>query len=181
VELASRLVAKMSETIDNLEENIADLEAQVLESTSRDTRFGLSNLRRQIIALRRYLGPQREALSSLISTKLSWLQEDQRIVLHETSDRLIPHLEDLDAIRERAAVTQEELQSRLAEQQNVRMYVLSIVAAIFLPLGFLTGLLGINAGGIPGSENTSAFGIFLGFLIELVAAQLIYFRMKKWF
>ena len=85
------------------------------------------------------------------------------------------------AIRERAAVTQEELQSRLAEQQNVRMYVLSIVAAIFLPLGFLTGLLGINVGGIPGADNTWAFGIFLAFLTVLVAGQLFYFRIKKWF
>jgi zinc transporter len=94
---------------------------------------------------------------------------------------LIRHLEDLDAIRERVAVTQEELQSRLAEQQNVRMYVLSIVAAIFLPLGFLTGLLGINVGGIPGADNPLAFGMFMGFLVLLLAAQLIYFRVKKWF
>jgi len=66
------------------------------------------------------------------------------------NDRLIRHIEDLDAVRERAAVTQEELLSRLSEQMNIRMYVLSMVATIFLPLGFLTGLLGINVGGIPG-------------------------------
>ena len=90
------------------------------------------------------------------------------------------HLEDLDAIRERAAVTQEELQSRLAEQQNIRMYVLSIVAAIFLPLGFLTGLLGINVGGIPGSDNPSAFVIFVLILASLLALQVLYFRKKKW-
>lgn len=180
-QLAGRLVTRMSDTVDNLEELIADLEAQVLETTSRETRFGLSSLRRQIIALRRYLAPQREALASLVSAKLPWLGEDQRIALRETADRLIRHLEDLDAIRERAAVTQEELQSRLAEQQNVRMYVLSIVAAIFLPLGFLTGLLGINVGGIPGADNTAAFGLFLLFLLVIVSIQLVYFRIRKWF
>ena len=180
-ELAARLVMRMSDTVDNLEELIADLEAQVLESTNRETRFGLASLRRQIIALRRYLAPQREALASLVSAKFPWLGEDQRIALRETSDRLIRHLEDLDAIRERAAVTQEELQSRLAEQQNVRMYVLSIVAAIFLPLGFLTGLLGINVGGIPGADNSSAFGLFLIFLLLVVSMQLIFFRLRKWF
>lgn len=180
-ELAGRLVSRMSDTVDNLEERIADLEAQVIEGTSRDTRFALSKLRRQIIALRRYLAPQREALASLISTKLHWIDEAQRISLRETSDRLSRHLEDLDAIRERAAVTQEELQSRLAEQQNVRMYVLSIVSAIFLPLGFLTGLLGINVGGIPGSENSHAFGIFVGILVVLVTLQLLFFRTRKWF
>lgn len=180
-ELAGCLVTRMSDTVDNLEELIADLEAEVLETASRETRFGLANLRRQIIALRRYLAPQREALASLVSAKLPWLGDDHRLALRETSDRLIRHLEDLDAIRERAAVTQEELQSRLAEQQNVRMYVLSIVAAIFLPLGFLTGLLGINVGGIPGADNSGAFAIFVVFLVVLVSIQLIFFRLWKWF
>jgi Mg2+ and Co2+ transporter CorA len=54
-------------------------------------------------------------------------------------------------------IVQEELNSRLSEQMNRAMYTLSIVAAIFLPLGLLTGLLGINVGGIPGTESPWAF------------------------
>ena len=181
VELADRLVTRMSDTVDDLEERIAELEEQVLEGTRRETRFALAELRRQVIALRRYIAPQREALASLLSSKLPWLEDGHRLSLRETTDRLMRHLEDLDAIRERAAVTQEELQSRLAEQQNVRMYVLSIVAAIFLPLGFLTGLLGINVGGIPGSDNPAAFAIFLGMLLAIVALELVFFRKSKWF
>ncbi|NNC90104.1 MAG: zinc transporter ZntB [Akkermansiaceae bacterium] len=180
-DLATRLVARMSDTVDNLEEQIAELEEQVLEGTSRETRFALANLRRQVIALRRYLAPQREALASLVASKLPWITDAHRLALRETSDRLIRHLEDLDAIRERAAVTQEEVQSRLAEQQNVRMYVLSIVAAIFLPLGFLTGLLGINVGGIPGAEDPHAFTVFLLILGAIVTAQFLFFRFRKWF
>jgi zinc transporter len=180
-ELSERLVSRMSETVDNLEGLIGDLESQVLETTSRETRFALADVRRQIIALRRYLAPQREALASLVSSRISWLTDSNRLEIRETSDRLIRNLEDLDAIRERAAVTQEELQSRLAEQQNVRMYVLSIVAAIFLPLGFLTGLLGVNVGGIPGAENPRSFAIFSLILIAIVATQLAFFRSRKWF
>ena len=67
--------------------------------------------------------------------------------MREVSDQLARYLEDLDEARDRAAVTQEELVNRLSEQMNNKMYILSIVAAIFLPLGFLTGLLGINVGG----------------------------------
>ncbi|MGK0190175.1 MAG: zinc transporter [Verrucomicrobiales bacterium] len=180
-ELSRRLVTRMSDTVDNLEELIADLEVQTLNENSRETRFALANLRRQLIALRRYLAPQREALASLIALKFSWINDDDRLSLRETSDRLIRHLEDLDAIRERAAVTQEELQNRLAEQQNVRMYVLSIVAAIFLPLGFLTGLLGINVGGIPGAESSASFWVFVIFLLLVVALQVVFFRSRKWF
>jgi zinc transporter len=180
-ELARRLVTRMSDTVDTLEELIADLEDQTLRASNRETRFALANLRRQIIALRRYLAPQREALASLLVLKLPWLSDEDKLSLRETNDRLMRHLEDLDAIRERAAVTQEEIQSRLAEQQNVRMYVLSIVAAIFLPLGFLTGLLGINVGGIPGAENPASFWIFVGMLLVVVTLLLAYFRRQKWF
>jgi zinc transporter len=60
-------------------------------------------------------------------------------------------------VRDHAAITQEELNNRSSEQVNKAIYVLSIVAAIFLPLGLLTGLLGINVFGIPGSENKWAF------------------------
>ena len=63
-------------------------------------------------------------------------------------------IEELDAARDRAAVTQEELASRLAEQSNKRLYVLSVVAAVFLPLGLITGLLGVNLGGIPGTPGS---------------------------
>lgn len=179
--LADRLVSRMTETVDALEELILDVEEQVIGGASKEARPALADVRRQVITLRRYMAPQREALASLVMSKFGWLDEDLRLSLRNTSDSLLRHLEDLDAIRERASVTQEELASRLAEQQNLRMYVLSIVAAVFLPLGFLTGLLGINVGGIPGSDNPSAFGIFAAFLLLIVIAEVVYFRMRKWF
>jgi len=100
--------------------------------------------------------------------------------LREIADRTTRFVEDLDSARERAAVTQEELMGRLSEQMDKRMYMLSLVAAVFLPLGFLTGLLGINVGGIPGAEFPWAFAIVTAGLITLVAIQVIVFRAKKW-
>jgi len=55
------------------------------------------------------------------------------------------------------------------------------VAALFLPLGFLTGLLGINVGGIPGAENPYSFWIFCGILVVLLTTQVWVFLVKKWF
>ena len=144
-------------------------------------RAELAELRRDAIKLRRYLAPQREALGRLQSENVSWLTDADRLRLREVSDRLIRHLEDLDAVRERAVVVQEELMSQLSDQLNKRMYVLSIVAAMFLPLGFLTGLLGINVGGIPGSESPYGFMIFSLILIVVIAFQLLYFIRQRWF
>ena len=69
----------------------------------------------------------------------------------------------------------------MSEQLNSRMYVLSIVAAMFLPLGFLTGLVGINLGGIPGSESPFGFLVFSLLMIMILALQLWYFSRKNWF
>ena len=77
-------------------------------------------------------------------------------------------------------MTQEELVNRLSEQMNARMYVLSIVAAVFLPLGFLTGLLGINVGGIPGTEYKWGFVLVCVLIGVLAALQLWFFKRKKW-
>ncbi len=180
IELIAKLVMRMSDTVDQFEDRVAELEELVLAAEGSSLRNDIATLRRQAIAIRRYLAPEREALSRLISEKISWLDDTNRHQLREISDRLIRHIEDIDAVRERAAVTQEELQSRLSEQMNSRMYVLSVVAAIFLPLGFLTGLLGINVGGIPGTESPWAFLIFIGILVIVVVFQVLVFRWKKW-
>ena len=63
---------------------------------------------------------------------------------------------------------------------NKAMYVLSIVAAIFLPLGLLTGLLGINVGGIPGTENEWAFTLASLVLMAIAIGLVVWFRKIKW-
>jgi len=180
IDLADRLVWRMSDTVDMLEDEIDELEGRVLSDSSSSVRFDLAALRKQTIMLRRYLSPQRDALARLMIEKVSWIDDTHRMKLREVSDRLIRHIENIDAVRERAAITQEELISRVSEQLNKRMYVLSVVAAIFLPLGFFTGLLGVNVGGIPGGDNPKAFLVFILLLIVVVIFQVLLFRWKKW-
>ncbi|GHE85577.1 zinc transporter ZntB [Thalassotalea profundi] len=181
VSLTGRLIERMTDTINDIEDKVAEIEESILTSSTYELRNDVAGLRRQIISLRRYLSPQREAMLQLLSEKITLFSSDEKIQLRETTDHLTRFIEDLDSIKDRAAVTQEEINNRLAEQMNNRMYVLSIVAAIFLPLGFLTGLLGINVGGIPGAENTNAFIIFSGILVVIVALQVLIFKKKKWF
>jgi zinc transporter len=140
----------------------------------------LAEIRRQAIALRRFLAPQREALNRLAADTSPLLSEQDRLQLREEYDRQTRIVEDLDAARERAAVGQESLASQMAEQTNQRMFLLSIIAAIFLPLSFLTGLLGINVGGIPGSSNPLAFTLVVIGLVGVGAALWYYFHSRDW-
>ena len=91
------------------------------------------------------------------------------------------YVEDLDTVRERAQIVKEELNTVLSDQLNKNLYILSVIAAIFLPLGFLTGLFGINIGGMPGVENDLAFWIFCGFLTAVTLIQIIIFKIMRWF
>jgi len=178
--LTDNLVERMGDVIDGVSTEVDDLEESVLTMESYELRPKIAELRRHAIGLRRYLAPQREAVSRLFNEKLEWLSEVDRLRLRESADRTTRFVEDLDLIRERAMVVQEELSSRLSEKMDRTMYVLSMVAAIFLPLGFLTGLLGINVGGIPGAEYQGSFAIFILILALLVIIQIWLFKLKKW-
>lgn len=179
--LSDLLISRMSNTIYEIEDKVSEIEENILASSSYQLRNELSDLRRQVISLRRYLSPQREAMTQLVSDKVTLFSAEEKIQLREATDQLIRFIEDLDSVKDRAIVCQEELNNTLAEQMNNRMFVLSVVAAIFLPLGFLTGLLGINIGGIPGTDNNDAFAIFILILVVVVAGQIWLFKKKKWF
>lgn len=180
VMLSDRLIARMQQTIEDTEDQVAEIEEMILTTESYALRAQIAEVRRTVISLRRYLAPQREAMQQLQADKVSWISSQDRQSLREVTDHLIRYIEDLDSVRDRAAVSQEELANRLSEQMNKRMYVLSMVAAIFLPLGFLTGLLGINVGGIPGAENSWSFWIFLLMLVAVVLGQYQLFKRNKW-
>jgi len=180
VELSSRLVRRMADVVDGIDDKADLLEEEVLLVQGYQLRPKISELRREAISLRRYLAPQREAMSRLYNERAPWLNDIERLRLREIADSTMRYIEDLDAARERAIVIQEELMSRISEQMDKRMYVLSMVAAIFLPLGFLTGLLGINVGGIPGAEYKGSFFIFCGILVSVSFFQIYIFKKLKW-
>lgn len=179
--LAHRLTDRMSEIVSELDDAVDKVEEQIIDTTGVSQRSQLVGLRREIIMLRRYLSPQREALSRLLSETAPWLGERDRLGIREAGDRVARYMEDLDSCKDRAAVAYEELASRIAEQMNSRMYVLSIVAALFLPLGFITGLFGINVGGIPFADEPKGFIEISLILVAIVIAQVVIFRFKKWF
>ena len=177
---ADHLIARMGPVIHALDDTADALEDQMIEQASSGLRGSLGALRREAIALRRYIAPQREVMARLQHEPLSWLNQGHKLRLRETTDHLLRYLEDLDAARERIAVMQEELTNRLAEQLNRTMYIIALVTVVFLPLSLLTGLLGINVAGIPGAENHWAFVAVCSLLVILAILQIIIFRRLKW-
>jgi zinc transporter len=180
-QLILRLLERMEPTLATLDDRMDALEEQILHAPDKTLRSQIVELRREAIILRRYIAPQRDAVNRMRASELPWLEGKSRRRLQECYDRLSRYVEDLDAIRERSQIVQDELTTTLADRLNKNMYVLSVIAAIFLPLGFLTGLLGVNIGGLPGTEDPNAFLLFSLGMIVLVALQILLFRWLKWF
>jgi zinc transporter len=108
------------------------------------------------------------------------LDTAQRSRMREVADRTMRHVEDLDAVRDRTAVLQDELTTQMSEQMNRTMYLLTVVATVMLPLGFVTGLLGVNVGGIPGADTPWAFAALCAILAVLVAVEVVLLRRLRW-
>lgn len=177
--IALRLADRAEPVIAGHNERIDDIEELEADELDADTKRSLSEVRRSTILLRRYLLPQRDALTTLEIEEVDWLDEPHaRGRIREAADRFTRLCEELDAIRDRAQVVSDELRDLRAERMNDRMFLLSVVTAVFLPLGLLTGLLGINVGGMPGTESPYAFWVVVG-LMGASAALVIWLLARR--
>lgn len=179
--IVERLADRITGFVDSIEEQLASFEVLVDKGDLHDIRARVSDLRRQTAQVRRYLSPQRDALDALYRDSAGILCQADTFAIREQADRIARDVEDLDLVRERALVIMEELLNRLAQEQNGRMYVLSIVAAIFLPITFVTGLFGMNVAGLPGLEHPGAFLMVVVGMAFLTLATLLLFRKWRWF
>ena len=180
VMLSDRLIERMGPVIDDLIDEVDRLEDAVVTAHSAELRSDLGKVRREAISLRRYLAPQREVITRLTMEQASCLASDHKTLLREISDRTTRFVEDLDAARERAGVVQDELNSLISDQMNRTMYLLTVVAAVLLPPSLVTGLLGINVGGVPGTDNPLSFLIVIVLLTLLAVVELAILRQLKW-
>ncbi|MDH3983869.1 MAG: zinc transporter ZntB [Gammaproteobacteria bacterium] len=178
--LTGRMADRIGDFVDGIEDDVGAAEEQLGNQDQATFRHVISALRRKIASVRRFLAPQRDALDRLYRQPGLWFSNTEIHDMREEADRITRYLEDLDLARERTMVLREEFLAQLAQEQNSRMYVLSVVAAIFLPLTFVTGLLGMNVGGLPGLESPRGFLGSVVIMITAAVALLFFFRWKRW-
>lgn len=166
-------VAALGDTLDECE---TALDAQQIYRLRRH----IAHARGQAIAYRRFLVPQRIALERIAGLEAGWLDEQDRMHLREAADRCARMAEELEAVRERAALMHEELTDLRAEQMDTRALIISIVALVFLPLTFLTGLFGMNVP-LPFAHEATSFWWIVGGSVVISAAIAGWFFAAHWF
>lgn len=180
--IAMGLSLRLGPTANNLEGMVDEIESSLVDSDSDDPRVRsqLSAIRRQSITYRRYLVPQRDALLGLGMLQSPVFSKHDLAELRVAAENVNRVLDTLEEVRDRAAVTQEEIRARREAKMSQTLYVLTIVATIALPLGLITGLLGINVGGIPWAESEWGFALTCGLLVGLAIAEILLFRFMRW-
>jgi zinc transporter len=167
-------VAQLGDTLDDYESELDDSRALYR------LRSSIARIRSDAIAYRRFVAPNRDALVTLADLDFLWLAEEDRLHIREAADRFARMTEELEAVRERSALLHEQLTDLRGEQMETRSLLISIVAFIFLPLTFITGLLGMNVQGIPYAEERWAFWGVVGFCVLVGAAVLAWFMWRHW-
>jgi zinc transporter len=140
----------------------------------------IAKARSEAIAYRRFVAPDRDALLTLAQLDFEWLADEDRLHIREAADRFARMAEELEAVRERAALLHEQITDMRSEQIDQRSLYISVVAFIFLPLTFITGLLGMNVEGIPYAHTHWAFWGVTAFCVTVGAVVLAWFRYRHW-
>ena len=179
IHILAALADRVSRYIDGLTERV-DAAEDALETSFDLTALAISDLRRQIASLRRFIAPQRDALFELARGNTQRLSETETDQVRDQADRFMRYVEDLELIRERASFVQEGLNHRLHDAQNKRGYLLSLVAGLFLPATLITGVFGMNVGGLPGVDSPLGFFWVVGSMAGLSLAILLWFQMRRW-
>ncbi|MDF1798357.1 MAG: zinc transporter ZntB [Planctomycetota bacterium] len=177
--LSTLIVQRLSPLVDALGADLDEEEERVILDPLTADRMGLAEDLSQAISLRRHLAPQREALVRLRESGLKLLGKQRSDQLRNLADLVQRHIEEIDEMKERARVLQDLVRSEQAERLNQRMFVLSVITAVFLPLGLVTGLLGINVGGIPGASNEYGFAVTCVILVVVAVVALLLMRRTR--
>jgi zinc transporter len=179
--LASQLTSKVETLLVALTEPV-DAEEDHIDADERyaPDHAQLQQIRRRSASLRRFLAPQRDIYAQLAASKRPWFDADACGYWNELTNYLTRYLEELELIRERVALILESEHRRMSEQMNRTLYRFGIITGFFLPLSFLTGLLGINVGGIPGAEIPYAFILVCVLMVAVTCAQWWLFRRLRW-
>lgn len=168
------LVTQLSEQVDAQEEQIDAAERHVPDHAQ------LLQMRRRAASLRRFLAPQRDIYAQLTRNQQPWFVADDTDYWNELNNRLTRYLEELELSRERVSLVLEAENRRMDQRMNRTMYRFGIIAGVFLPITFLTGLLGMNVGGIPGADSQYGFLVVCLLIVAVAFGQWWLLRRLRW-
>jgi zinc transporter len=177
--LTAEIEAGFADVSSELAESVETAEDRVLAGRFRAQASELGRIRRVLARLRRHKNADRATLATLSRRLGEALDDAQRLELREIVERLDATGQDMDLVVERARLLQEEIASRLGEATNRSLYLLSIVTTALFPVTLVTGVFGMNVGGLPFTESSRGFWwVMFGMTVTVVATLILLRRAR---
>lgn len=168
-------------------ERIEELEDEVVTNPSRQTLQEIYKIRRELLALRRAIWPQRDALNTLIRDGSNLISPEVRIYLRDCYDHAVQVIDIVETYRELSSGLMDVYLSSISNKMNEIMKLLTVISTIFIPLTFIAGVYGMNFNPDKSPWNMPELNWYWGYpacwaVMIAVAAALVYFFWRRgWF
>jgi magnesium transporter len=177
--LTDQLVDSYFPVLDTMHESVEDLEDQII-TDPRDTLMArIFDMKRDAVTLRKVVSPQLEVFTRLTSPGYGVVAEELQRHFRDVHDHLIRVFEAMDSYRELMSGALDAYLSTVSNRMNEVMKRLTVMAALFLPITFITGVFGMNLRKVPLWED-NLFWVFISAMLLMSVAQFWYFRRKRW-
>jgi zinc transporter len=162
----------------DLGERVENLQDRILAGHASEQSGELAQIRHVVARFRRHVLANRTMLQPLLR-RIASTADAQREQLHAVLEQLEATAQDMDLIMERSRLLQEEITSRLGEATNRNLYLLSIVTTALLPITLITGVFGMNVGGLPFLESKHGFFWVMCLMTVTLVTTMLFLRKKS--
>ena len=166
--------------LENLGEQIEEMEFMLSKNADQELLAKIYSLKHELVFLRKLIWPMREVISSLQKSDSDLISESTSIYLRDVSDHTVHIVETVETFRDMTSGMLDLYLTTVSNKMNEVMKVLTIFAAIFIPLTFLAGVYGMNFKFMPELQWGPSYLIWWIITIILAAVMIIFFKRKKW-
>jgi len=178
--LVDRVVDNYFSVADRVEDHIENLEEEILMNIQKSHLNEIIRLRREILWLKKGLGPQRDVISMLHKRNLALIDDELQQYFGDIYENMVKISETFETFRDLIGNLREAYQSSVDNKANETMRIFTVIAAIFMPLTFITGIYGMNFEYIPGMDSPYGSVVLLTLMAILGGGMFFLFRKKKW-
>ena len=167
--------------IEELNERLDALEEQVFDSGTANLAKAILDFKRDVASLRRVVQPQRDVVGRLARREFPFIDEQISYRFRDVYDHLVRLADESMVFQDRITSLLDANLAIVSNQLNTIMKILTIIATVFMPLTFITGLYGMNVD-LPhfGFGGVTMFWVLMGIMAGIVLFMLVYFRRRGW-
>lgn len=180
--LLDALVDSYFPVLDDIDDIIDELEDVTVNSTSNEVQVRIFRIKRSLAQMRRVISPQVEVANALVGRTRKFIPAKAEPYFADVHDHLLRAFEVLDSYRDLMSGMLDVYLTTVSNRLNVVMKQLTIIATIFMPITFITGVFGQNFGHLPQVEHDNGYFFWsvLAFMGLITVMQIWYFKKRGW-